>query len=566
MRRAGSVPARAPYEEGGARPDLPEQLMPDSHRRVSTPAPVFDWAAAYPSRRSPVFARNVVATSQPLATQAGVATLRAGGNAVDAALATAIALTIVEPCSNGLGSDLFAIVWDGRELAGLNASGRAPAAWTPERYAGLAGMPRAGWDTVTIPGAVSGWVALSRRFGKLPFADLFASAIAYARGGYAVSPIVAEKWAKAVPILGGVPGFAEHFLPRGRAPEPGEVFASAAMATSLEQIAASGGEAFYRGALAQKMVAHSRANGGAHTLEDFADHACDWVAPLGVDYRGYTVHELPPNGQGIATLMALGILREFELASRTVDSPEVQHLEIEAMKLAFADVYRYVSDLRTMEVTPAQMLDRDYLRSRARLIDPRRAQDFRHGTPPSAGTVYLTAADASGMMVSLIQSNYMGFGSGIVVPGTGISLQNRGTGFSLEAGHPNLVGGGKRPFQTIIPGFLTRDGAPCASFGVMGGPIQPQGHLQTLVRLIDYHQQPQAALDAPRWKVNAGISLDLEASASAKLRDGLAAMGHEFAAIPDSYMDFGAGQLILRAENGYVAASDPRRDGQAAGF
>jgi gamma-glutamyltranspeptidase/glutathione hydrolase len=526
----------------------------------------FDWGAAYSSRRSPVFARNVVATSQALATQAGIAALRAGGNALDAALATAITLTVVEPCSNGLGSDLFAIVWDGRELVGLNASGRAPAGWTPQRFAGLEAMPRVGWDTVTIPGAVSGWVALSRRFGKLAFADLFASAIGYARDGYAVSPVIAEKWAKAVPILGGVPTFVEHFLPRGRAPVAGEIFSSPGMAASLEKIAASAGEAFYRGELAQKMVAHAQANGGAHTLEDFANHACDWVPPIGVDYRGVTIHELPPNGQGIAALMALGMLREFELAPRPVDSAAVQHLEIEAMKLAFADVYRYVADPRAMEVTPEQMLDRNYLASRARLIDPKRAQDFRHGTPPSAGTVYLTAADASGMIVSLIQSNYMGFGSGIVVPGTGISMQNRGTGFSLVPGHPNLVGPEKRPFQTIIPGFATKNGVPYASFGVMGGPIQPQGHLQTLVRLIDYRQQPQAVLDAPRWKVNGGVSLDLETSASSELRADLAALGHQFASVPDSYMDFGAGQLIVRTDNGYVAASDPRRDGQAAGF
>ena len=526
----------------------------------------FDWSASYASRRQPVFARNAVATSQPLATQAGIAALRAGGNAVDAALATAITLTVVEPCSNGLGSDLFAIVWDGRELVGLNASGRAPAAWTPARFAGLAEMPRAGWDTVTIPGAVSGWVALSSRFGKLPFADLFAAAIAYAREGYAVSPVVAEKWAKAVPVLGEVPGFAEHFLPRGRAPVPGEVFSCAAMAATLEQIAATKGEAFYRGVLAQKMVAHSRANGGAHTLADFAAHAADWVTPIAMGYRGYTVHEIPPNGQGIAALMALGILEQFDLSAQPVDSAAVQHLAIEAMKLAFADAYRYVADPQAMEVSSTQLLDRGYLAARARLIDAKRAQDFQHGTPPPAGTVYLTAADAGGMMVSLIQSNYMGFGSGIVVPGTGISLQNRGTGFSLQPGHPNLIGGGKRPFHTIIPGFVMRDGAPYASFGVMGGAIQPQGHVQTLVRLIDYRQQPQTALDAPRWKVGAGLSIDYEESAPEELRSGLAALGHRFASVPDSYMDFGAGQFIVRTEGGYVAASDPRRDGQAAGF
>jgi gamma-glutamyltranspeptidase/glutathione hydrolase len=540
--------------------------MPDTSSTRTPAASSFDWAPSYASRRSPVFARNIVSTSQPLATQAGIAALRAGGSAVDAALATAITLAVVEPCSNGIGSDLFAIVWDGRELVGLNASGRAPAAWTPERYKGQSGMPRAGWDTVTIPGAVSGWMALSKRFGKLPFADLFGAAIGYARDGYAVSPIVAEKWVKVIPILGKVPSFAEHFLPRGRAPYPGELFSSPGQARTLEEIASTKGESFYRGALAEKMVAHANANGGAHTLEDFASHTTDWVKPIEIDYRGITVHEIPPNGQGIAALIALGILREFGLTPNAVDSPEVQHLEIEAMKLAFADVYRYVSDPRTMEVTPAQMLDPAYLKSRARLIDPKRAQDFKHGTPPAAGTVYLTAADASGMMVSLIQSNYMGFGSGIVVPGTGISMQNRGTGFSLEPGHPNIVGGGKRPFQTIIPGFATRNGVPYASFGVMGGPIQPQGHMQTMVRLVDYRQQPQAALDAPRWKVNAGTSLDLEVSASAELRAGLAAMGHQFAAIPDSYMDFGAGQIIMRAEGGYVAASDSRRDGQAAGF
>jgi gamma-glutamyltranspeptidase/glutathione hydrolase len=528
--------------------------------------PRLDWALPYASRRQPILARNVVATSQPLATQAGIAMLHGGGNAVDAALATAIALTLCEPCSNGLGSDLFAIVWDGSELVGLNASGRAPAAWSAARYAGQGVMPRAGWTTVTIPGAVSGWITLSKRFGKLPFADLFGPAIRYARDGYAVSPVVAEKWSKAVPILGDVPGFAEHFLPRGRAPEAGELFASPAMAATMEKIAQTSGESFYRGELAQAMVAHSRKYDGGHTLADFETHSCDWVLPLAHEYHGYTIHEIPPNGQGIAALMALGILENFDLQGYAVDSIEVQHLEIEAMKLAFADAYRYVADPRAMTVTPAQLLDRSYLASRARLIDRSRAQDFRHGLPPPAGTVYLTAADESGMMVSLIQSNYMGFGSGVVVPGTGISLQNRGTGFSLEDGHPNIVGGGKRPFHTIIPGFVTRDGQPYCSFGVMGGPIQPQAHLQTLVRLIDYGSNPQAVLDAPRWKVSAGVLLDMESNAASDLRDGLAALGHQFASVPDPYMDFGAGQFIVRSDAGYIAGSDPRRDGQAAGY
>ena len=546
---------------------MTDALVPEAivHDR-SAPHDSFDWSLPYASRRQPIFARNVVATSQPLATQAGIAMLQAGGNAIDAALATAIALTVVEPCSNGLGSDLFALVWSDGALTGLNASGRAPAAWTPERFAGLAAMPRAGWDTVTVPGVVSGWVALSRRFGKLPFADLFAPAISYASDGYAVSPVVAEKWANAVPILGHVPGFAEHFLPRGRAPAVGELFASAAMAKSLQTIANTDGEAFYRGELAEAMVAHAGAHGGAHTHADFGGHECDWVTPLAHDYHGHTIHEIPPNGQGIAALMALGILENFDLAGQPADAVATQHLEIEAMKLAFADVYRYVGDPRTMRVTPSQLLDRAYLASRARLIDRTRAQDFGYGTPPPGGTVYLAVADRSGMIVSLIQSNYMGFGSGVVVPGTGISLQNRGTGFSLQPGHANLVGGGKRPFHTIIPGFITRSGAPYAAFGVMGGPIQPQAHLQSLVRLIDYRGNPQAVLDAPRWKVNGGLSIDLEADAAASLRKGLQALGHSFASIPDSYMDFGAGQCVVRGDHGYIAGSDPRRDGQAAGF
>ena len=338
------------------------------------------------------------------------------------------------------------------------------------------------------------------------------------------------------------------------------------MATTLEKIAATQGNAFYRGELAEAMVADAKRHGAAHALSDFADHAVDWVTPLALDYAGATVHEIPPNGQGIAAQMALGMLRSFDLSSMPVDSVAVQHLEIEAMKLAFADAYRYVADPQSMDVTPAALLDPGYLAQRARLIDPRRAQDYGPGEPPKGGTVYLCAADASGMMVSLIQSNYMGFGSGVVVPGTGISLQNRGAGFSLERGHPNEIEGGKRPFHTIIPGFLTRDGAPLAAFGVMGGPIQPPGHVQTLVRMLGYGMNPQAALDAPRWRVNGGLAIELEAVAAPELRAGLAALGHELRSVPDSYMDFGAGQVIARSGDGYVAASDPRRDGQAAGF
>jgi len=525
-----------------------------------------DWSLPYPSRRQPICAANVVATSQPLATQAGIAMLTRGGSAMDAALATAITLTVVEPCSNGIGSDLFAIVWDGERLAGLNASGRAPAGWNRARFAGHEQMPQRGFDTVTIPGAVSGWVALSQRYGKLAFGDLFEPAIRYARDGYPVSPVVADKWRLAVPLMPQGLGWQDHFLIDGRAPKPGERFRSPAMANTLAAIARTDGEAFYRGALADAICAHAAACGSVHVRGDFERHTSDWVTPIAVDYRGMRVHEIPPNGQGIAALMALGMLESFDLASLSRDSVASMHLQIEAMKLAFADAYRYVGDPATMTIAPEALLNRDYLRERASLIDANKANHYGPGEPPRGGTVYVTAADASGMMVSLIQSNYMGFGSGVVVPGTGISLQNRGTGFTLAHGHANEVGPGKRPYHTIIPGFMTKDGAPVATFGVMGGPIQPPGHVQTVVRMTDYAMNPQATLDAPRFKVNAGRSIDLEASAPRELREGLIALGHKLEAIPDSYMDFGAGQVILKADVGYIAASDPRRDGQAAGF
>src|SRR5947208_11108970 len=384
----------------------------NDQRPPANAASAFNWALPYPSRRQPIFAQSAVSTSQPLATQAGVAMLLRGGNAVDAALATAITLTLVEPCSNGIGSDLFAILWDGKELVGLNASGRAPAAWSPSRFAGRTAMPQRGWDTVTIPGAVSGWVALSERYGKLPFDDLFAPAIRYARDGYLVSPVVAEKWRAAAAILPHDLGWDDHFMPRGRPPFVGERFSSADMASTLEKIAASRGEAFYRGELAAAMVAHSRANGGAHSSADFAAHDCHWVETLALDYRGVTVHEIPPNGQGIAALIALGILDHFDLAANRPDSVASQHLQIEAMKLGFADAHRYVGDIRAMQIAPDALLDRSYLASRAKLIDRTRAQDFGPGDPPRGGTVYLCASDESGMMVSRIQWTYSGLGSG----------------------------------------------------------------------------------------------------------------------------------------------------------
>jgi gamma-glutamyltranspeptidase/glutathione hydrolase len=531
----------------------------------------------YPSARHPVFARNVVSTSHPLAAQAGLRMLAQGGNAVDAAVAAAAAMTIVEPCSNGLGSDAFCILWDGRELHGLNASGRAPRAWTPEYFrrkhgADAKAPPRRGWDAVTVPGAISAWVTLSERFGKLPFADLLAPAIEIAERGYAVPVVVQDKWrlASEVPDLASQPGFAEVFLPWGRAPKVGELFRMPGAARALRAIGDSKGAAFYGGEIGAAIAAQAVAQGGAHVLADFADYQPDWVGTVSQAYRGHVLHEIPPNGQGIAALIALGILQHFDLGALPLDSTASQHLQIEAMKLAFADVYRYVSDPRSMGVTPAQMLDPAYIAQRAKLIDPNRAQDFKCGNPVRGGTIYLTAADERGMMVSFIQSNYMGFGSGVVVPEWGVSLQNRGHGFSLDAASPNVVAPGKRPFHTIIPAFLMKDGAPQMSFGVMGGNMQPQGHLQTLVRMLDFGQNPQAACDAPRWRFNAGLSVNVEPAMPRDTVLGLRALGHQVEDFQDSYQDFGAGQFIWRlgdpAVEGYIAASDTRRDGLAAGY
>jgi gamma-glutamyltranspeptidase/glutathione hydrolase len=525
------------------------------------------WEFPYWSQRMPVLAANVVATSQPLAAQAGLRMLLKGGNAADAIVATAATLTVVEPVMNGIGSDAFSLLWDGTALHGLNASGHSPAAWTPERFAGRTQMPITGWDAVTVPGVVSAWAAISRRFGKLPFADLFEPAIGYAEDGFLVSPTVARQWASQVDKFKSEPGFADAFMPGGRAPRAGERFRLPAQARTLREIAESRGEAFYRGALAQRIAAASAAQGGAVTTADLAAHQPEWVQPISQGYRAHRLHEIPPNGQGIAALIALGILEQFDLASLPPESPESVHLQLEAMKLAFADVYRYVSDPRTMSVTAAQMLDPEYLKQRAALIDRGRAQDFGAGGPPTSGTVYLTAADAGGMMVSYIQSNYMGFGSGVVVPDSGIALQNRGSGFSLVPGHPNQVGPRKRPFHTIIPAFATAQGAPLMSFGVMGADMQPQGHVQIMVRTTDYAQNVQAAADAPRWKVTLDKAVIVESHMPQPTVARLAQMGHNIRQTERWSLEYGSAQLIHRlGDGGYLAASEPRRDGQAVGF
>jgi len=533
-------------------------------RKRIMPYPFSD--TSYQTTRGPVFARNMVATSQPLAAQAGLAMLRKGGNAVDAIIAAAMTLPVVEPTGNGLGSDAFAILWDGKELHGLNASGRSPAGWTPERFAGRDSMPQHGWESVTVPGAVSAWVALSERFGKLAFAELAQPAIDYARNGFLVSPIIAQGWAMGAKTLGTQPGFAEHFMPGGKAPAAGELFRNPALADSLEAIATSKGEAFYRGALAQKLVAHSAAQGGVMSMADLANHVADWCGTISVPFRGMELHEIPPNGQGVAALMALGMLDALDLGG-DADGVRAIHLQIEAMKLAFADVERYVGDLDAMHVGVEKLLDPAYLATRAKLIDPGKAGDPGAGAPLEGGTVYLTAADESGMMVSYIQSNYAGFGSGVVVPGTGISLQNRGLGFTLEQGHPNQVGPNKRPFHTIIPGFLMQDRQPLMSFGVMGGPMQAQGHVQMVIRTKVFGQNPQAASDAPRWRVVSGRRIAVEWSMDARLADGLAALGHDVVREDqDRNFGFGGAQLIHKLDDGYAGGSDHRKDGGAVGF
>jgi gamma-glutamyltranspeptidase/glutathione hydrolase len=514
-------------------------------------------------------ADNIVAASQPLAAQAGLLMLVRGGNAVDAAIATAITLTLVEPTGNGVGSDAFAIVWDGIKLHGLNASGRSPAGWTPDRFAAYETMPFRGWESVTVPGAVSAWVALSDRFGKLPFIDLFEPAIGYAEGGFIVTPKIAELWRQAAETLGEYPGFAETFLPGGKAPKAGERFVNAPLAKTLRAIAETKGASFYEGELAKAICAAAAEHGSVLTCADMAAHTVDWCGTISKKFDDLELHEIPPNGQGIAALMAMGILSHTMIRDLDADDPLAFHLQIEAMKLALVDAEAYVTDGDYMTgVSSEALLDDAYLASRAALIDETRAQDFKVGAPENGGTVYLSAADSSGMMVSFIQSNYAGFGSGVAIPGTGISMQNRGAGFSLNPDSQNFVGPNKRPFHTIIPGFLMGPDGPLMSFGVMGGPMQAQGHVQMVLRTQVWGQDPQMAVDAPRWRFTEGLNIACEDTMPPTTLNTLTAFGHVISLEePDNTFGFGGAQLICRlADAGYVAGSDPRKDGLAAGF
>ncbi len=526
------------------------------------------WEFPHRNARIPVLADQAIATSQPLAAQAGLRMLQAGGNAMDAALAAAITLTVVEPVMNGIGGDAFALVWAEGRVHGLNASGRAPAAWTPAHFEGRKTMPDVGWDTVTVPGQIAGWADLSERFGRLPFADLFEPAIHYAQDGFYVAPMIARIWAKQVATLKDQPGFADAFLRNGAAPRAGERWRFPEQARTLARIAASKGRDFYEGELAQRIVDFAGKTGGSMTLADLAAHHSNWVEPISIDYRGeYRVHEIPPNGQGIAALMALGMLDQFDPARGNDDTLGLYHRPIEALKLAFADLHEYVGDPASTAELTAAMLDKDYLRRRAALIDPKRAGAPSAGIPGASGTIYLTASDRDGMIVSFIQSNYKGFGSGVVVPDTGIALQNRGADFSLVPGHRNQVGPGKRPLHTIIPGFITRGDQALAGFGVMGGNMQAQGHVQVVQQLVDLGSNPQSAIDAPRFRIQPGPRILLEAAVPAATVQALQSMGHTVEVQPADSLDFGSGQIILRMDDGgYIAGSDPRRDGLVAAY
>lgn len=525
----------------------------------------FDWALPYPANRQPVFARNMVATSQPLATNAGLAALKSGGNAVDAALAAAITLTVVEPNNNGIGSDAFALIYDGTHLHGINGSGRTPKALNRDDYLSRKRMPGLGWHSVTVPGAVNVWSTLSERFGRLPFKALFDSAIDYAENGYLVGPKSAFYWQHAQRTYRDFPEFQATFFPGGKAPSIGSLVNLPRHAETLKAIRDSSGEAFYHGELAERMILDANQADYPLTKADLVEHQAEWVTPISTAFSGARLFEIPPNGQGIMALIALGILEHWNLAQFELDSADAIHLQVEAIRYAWQQVAQHLSEPTTMTERVSSLMDPEILKQAAHAI----RLDQIQGPPPALGaspdTVYLTTADASGMMVSFIQSNFRGFGSGIVVPGTGISLQNRSSGFNTQMGHPNCIGPSKRPFHTIIPGFACMNGQPLMSFGVMGGHMQAQGHVQMMVRVVTHRQNPQAASDAPRWHLTESGDLALEAGFSEATLASLKARGHTLKLHQPEHL-FGGAQLIACLEDGYCGGSDHRKEGMAQGF
>ncbi|MFE6075082.1 gamma-glutamyltransferase family protein [Paenibacillus sp. NPDC057886] len=528
----------------------------------------------YPAYRAPAYAnRGMVATSQPLAAQAGLDILKRGGNAIDAAIATAAALTVVEPCSNGIGGDAFAIVWSDGNLYGLNASGPAPRDISIDKVkeAGHERMPTYGPLTVTVPGAPAAWAELLSRFGRLSLEDVLAPAIGYAEEGFPVSPTAALHWGRACELYNTAfkdemyAAWFDTFAPSGgRAPRAGELWRSPDHARTLRQIASSGSKEFYCGELAGRIANFVRGNGGYLSTEDLAAFAPEWVQPIQVSYRGYEIWELPPNGQGLVALLALNILKGFEgLGSGEVDT---YHKQIEALKLAFADGKHCITDPSHMRANMETLLSDRYAVERRALIG-KEAGLPETGEPARGGTVYLAAADGEGNMVSFIQSNFMQFGSGLVVPGTGIALQNRGCGFSLDPAAANRLEPGKRTYHTIIPGFVTRGGGREAigPFGVMGGLMQPQGHVQAIMNLINFDLHPQAALDAPRWQWIGGKNVVVEPGFPPSAAQALARLGHDVRFALDSG-SFGRGQIVWRnPESGVLCGgTDSRTDGIVA--
>lgn len=525
----------------------------------------------YSSRRGLVFAkRGMVATSQPLAAQAGLDMLKKGGNAIDAAIAAAACLTVVEPTSNGIGGDAFAIVWINGKIHGLNASGPAPKLISAEklRQNGYKEMPPYGWIPVTVPGIPAAWAELSRRFGKLSFTEVLKPAIEYANDGFPVTPIISQLWQTAYHQYAALKeDIFQHwfktFAPAGHPPQAGELWRAPDHAKTLEIIALTQSEDFYRGNLAEKIDAFSRATGGYLRSNDLAEFHAQWVEPIKVDYHGYDIWEIPPNGQGLVALMAFNILKGLTFNAK--DAPDTYHEQIEAIKLAFADGQKYITDPNAMRIPVKELLSATYAEERRKLIGPS-AINPSAGVPDCSNTVYLAAADGDGNMVSYIQSNYKGFGSGLVVPGTGISLQNRGANFSLDAAHDNCLCPGKKTYHTIIPGFLTKNGQAIGPFGVMGGFVQPQGHVQVMTNIINFGLNPQAALDAPRWQWIEGKAIEIEPQFPQHIAEALARRGHIIRRSRDS-IAMGRGQIIWRNDNGILCgATEPRADGTVAAW
>ena len=533
---------------------------------------------AYPSRRNVVYARKAMAcTSIPQGAQIGLDVMKAGGNAMDAAVAMAAAMPLLEPTSNGLGSDCFALVWVEAEkkLYGLNASGVAPAALSAAmvREMGHQAMPKSGWIPTMVPGAPAGWAELNRRFGTKPLAQLFAPAISAAREGVPVQVNLEPMWeADARRIASAMEQdpaphayWWERFMkPDGTPYRAGDVFRWEEYAQTLEELAATECESYYRGPLMEKIVSFSRATGGYFCEDDFRNYKPEWVEPISTDYKGYTVCEIPPNGHGITVLMALNLLKGLELSGQK-DCADTYHKILESIKLAFADTRTYVADPRYMRTRVEDLLSEKYAARRRALISEQ-ALTPEAGDPSCGGTIYLCTADSQGNMVSFIQSNYTTFGAGVAIPGTGISLQNRGANFSLDEGSDNCLAGGKRSYHTIIPGFLMRDGEAVGPFGVMGAFMQPQGHVLVVVNTVDYHMNPQEALDAPRIQWTGGKHIQLEREVPAHIAQDLARRGHEVE-IVNSNLHMGRGQIIWKTENGlYIGGTEPRCDGTVAAW